>query len=76
MQITKDRVDKHAARVAVAIFKAVDERHELLPYMKSYLMRSIRENIDTLTDKEIDLYMDSAKLRNLLDGQTKKKGSV
>jgi hypothetical protein len=65
-------VDRHAARVAVAIFRAVNERKELLPYMKKLLMRNIILNIDKLTEQEIDLYLASSRFRNLLDEEDQK----
>ncbi len=69
-------VDKHVARIAASVFKAVEERHELLPYMKKWLIKDIVHNMETLTDSEIISYVEAAKARNLFNATTKEEGPI
>lgn len=67
--MSDDIYDKHVKRIAVSIFKAVS-RPELLPYMKKQLLRDIVNNINNLTDQEIESHM--GPLKELLSNETKK----
>lgn len=69
-------VSEYVARIAASVFKAVEERHELLPYMKKLLINNIITNMETLTDKEICDYIEDARARNLFNESTIQEGSL
>ncbi len=71
--LKQEVVDKHVARVAVSIFLAVEERHELLPYMKRLLIKTIVKNMKDLPEKEIELNLPRLIEGNLFDGETQEK---
>lgn len=68
--LSNQQVDKHAARVACAITKAVNERTELLPYMRKLLVNNVIDYLNTLSEDEIDAYIQ----RQVECGKTQEKG--
>ena len=59
-----NHIDKHVSRVAVSIYRAVSIP-QILPYLRKQLIRNICNNLDTLTDQEIEA--DMINLRKLLN---------
>ncbi len=72
--MTDDAVNRHNARILISIYKAVEERHELLPYMKKLLISKIVENFDALTDEEIDKTYRIIFPKEEIDAKAEEKG--
>jgi hypothetical protein len=66
--------DRNAAKVSLALTKALGQRKELLPYLRRIILDSFKEELNKVTEDEVDrileAYEQTKRSREMEEGES------